>query len=609
MSDFFFLAPLLLLFIGLPIAVTIFNVVRVIKRFEEKMAIFPVADIFSTVVAFIYLLLYTAAFDEENVLFTLPAAAAVVLYLIAFFFKKNCKPLLTVGCVLMIASTVLLLLNPSYLYFDEKWITVLPCINYLMVSEILINKRKTEKTEALIVNKNTKIKFMLYILFTAVSFFFLITPAGSALGYLMFTALQTAAIAFLLPKKRAALWFIPALVLSANRFISANGMFSVANIFVTAAVYSLTALAAAGVLEMRKSSFALDIVRGAIEPCRNISLPFIWTAALRKDADSAKIKKVLIGLLISLPCVIILIAVLSNADTVFQNTVDSIIKEIKNINFTILFKIIISIAAALYLFCIVFEARVAKKHEYSLNPRGDATIINILLLSLSAVYTVFIVIQFTYLFAGRVPEGMSYSSYARRGFFELLFLSIVNILLILLCISLTKEQPKKARTLTRICCFYLCAVTVVLAASSFYRMWLYSDSDGLTRLRFLVFGFLIFEAAGLLLTFYYIVNPRFNIIGFYAALALCYYLLLNVVPLDYFIAKNQVDRYLAGSGNGLEYAFTLSEDADPQLVRLKDREELKELLSARFSRRNVTGEKDIRKLNLSKMRSHSFYVY
>ena len=52
-------------------------------------------------------------------------------------------------------------------------------------------------------------------------------------------------------------------------------------------------------------------------------------------------------------------------------------------------------------------------------------------MSVLAVYTIFIVIQFKYLFSGGVlPNGLNYSEYARRGFFELVVLSVLNIALI-----------------------------------------------------------------------------------------------------------------------------------------------------------------------------------
>ena len=102
--------------------------------------------------------------------------------------------------------------------------------------------------------------------------------------------------------------------------------------------------------------------------------------------------------------------------------------------------------------------------------QGDTLILNILLFAIAAVYTIFAVVQFRYLFAEQtLPYGLTYTEYARKGFFELLFLTGINILL----------------------------------ASSFYRMWLYNEDDGLTRLRFLVFGFLIFEGASCYFLLYY----------------------------------------------------------------------------------------------------------
>lgn len=182
----------------------------------------------------------------------------------------------------------------------------------------------------------------------------------------------------------------------------------------------------------------------------------------------------------------------------------------------------------------------------------------------------FVVIQFKYLFASgnNLPYGLTYTYYARRGFFELLFLSGLNIFLILITICLIKEQSGKWVKSVKILCCYLCVVTMVLLASSFYRMWLYNADDGLTRLRLLVFGFLISEAIGLVFTFFYIIKPKFNIMVIYSIIGLIYYLILNIIPIDAFIAKNQIDRYFQTGKSGIEYTLTLSADAAPQIARL-----------------------------------------
>ena len=141
----------------------------------------------------------------------------------------------------------------------------------------------------------------------------------------------------------------------------------------------------------------------------------------------------------------------------------------------------------------------------------DALVLNIVLATVLATYTAFIFIQFKYLFAGAsLPYGLSYTNYAHRGFFELLFLSGVNLAVILFSVGMTKKKTGLSRGLTQGFCCYLCAITFVLLASSFYRMWLYCADDGLTRLRLLVLGFLVFESLGLIGTLLYIVRPKFK---------------------------------------------------------------------------------------------------
>jgi hypothetical protein len=183
-------------------------------------------------------------------------------------------------------------------------------------------------------------------------------------------------------------------------------------------------------------------------------------------------------------------------------------------------------------------------------------------------------VQIRYLFGGyegmALPGGISYSDYARRGFFELFFLTGVNIAFILWSVSLFKGRTGAKGGVIQGFQAYLCLLTFVLLASSFYRMTLYSADDGFTRLRLLVYGFLLFEAVGLAITDFYIFKPKFNIIAVYAVIALSYYCVVNVGQLDYWVAKNQVDRYLEkGDPSGISYACSLSADAAPALARLR----------------------------------------
>jgi len=318
--------------------------------------------------------------------------------------------------------------------------------------------------------------------------------------------------------------------------------------------------------------FIAKTVENIFRPLRYLNLPIKWCAEAHEEHTKTA-KRILIGVAISIPCLFVLLVLLSSADQIFRSSLAACLSDISRvINFNLLFKIACGFVVGFYLFGLLYSVYQPKAEKvYAAKTKdGDLIVLNILLASILAVYTLFVIIQFKYLFAAgyNLPYGLNYIEYARRGFFELLFLSGLNILLILVTTWLTKSKVGIWAKITKALCCYLCAITIILLISSFYRMWLYNYFDGLTRLRFLVFGFIIFEAIGLVITFFYIIKPKFNIAAVYLVIGLTYYLILNIAPMDAIIAKSQIDRYFATGKAGIEYTLTLSADAAPQIARL-----------------------------------------
>lgn len=410
---------------------------------------------------------------------------------------------------------------------------------------------------------------LLYTGITAVSFTYLVMPERAALGIPVFAAIQLLLLWFTVPERKKLWRFIPIFILSCQPFISGNGMWRIPNFIVCLFLY------AALFLDYDRNDLSIRFLGRIFErlvvPFQYFAVPFQWLGSLHKG-KTALLKRILLALVITVPCAIILILILSSADMVFSEQADIFIENCFGyINVNVVLKCAAGVVAALYLFGIVFAARF-KKMETPHVPktkRHDFLIMNIFLAAILIIYTCFVVVQFRYLFAhGALPYGLSRTEYARRGFFELLFLTAVNIVIILLMVYFKKDGSGIGKRITTVLCCYLCAVTIVLLVSSFYRMYLYSADDGLTRMRFMVFGFLIFEALGLLITFAYIIRPKFNIVAIYLLLALTYYLVLNVIPMDRIIAKSQVDRYFSGSPAGIAYTMTLSSDAADAISRL-----------------------------------------
>jgi hypothetical protein len=223
---------------------------------------------------------------------------------------------------------------------------------------------------------------------------------------------------------------------------------------------------------------------------------------------------------------------------------------------------------------------------------GDVIILNILLTSILVIYTIFIAIQFRYLFSsGALPYELNYAEYARRGFFELVFLSVLNIGLIMLITYLLKDKIYGEKTkwalFTKGMMIYLCIVTGILLVSSYYRMSLYDSAYGFTRLRILVYMFLAFEVLGLVATLVYIVKHNFNILVVYAAVCLAFYMTLNVVKIDEIIVKRNVDMYLNGESDtvDIDYLMTLSQDTVPEIMRLLDKDV--EIITRNNARRHL----------------------
>jgi len=463
-----------------------------------------------------------------------------------------------------------------------------------------------------------KIKLSSYLVISSVSFSYLILPQRAGISVPIFVVIQFLCLFFIVPKRTPLLMFVPIFMLSLNSFISGSDIWLVSNFFVTLALYSLMVMMISGEYEFDAPAlkFILDMTRNIYTPFCHFSVPIKW--GLESSRDQGKLmKRILAGIVFSIPCLVFLITILSSADAVFSKHISSFFINAQSfLSANLLFRWLCGLVAGFYLFGLIYlscQPREETSIDFHFKSGGDLLIMHIVLFSILLVYTVFTIIQFKYLFAesGELPYGLSYTYYARRGFFELLFLSGVNIGAILLVVELTQEELGFGVQLTRGLCCYLCLMTFILLFSSFYRMWLYNSDSGLTRLRFLVLGFLIFEAIGLVFTFIYIVKPQFNIIAIYLLIGLVYYLLLNIIPMDSFIAGNQIDRYLATGKGDIHYALSLSSDAAPQISKLLMSDDPRLIVSAQgfFSaqRKDYERFQGWRKYNLSAEKCKHFF--
>ena len=196
-----------------------------------------------------------------------------------------------------------------------------------------------------------------------------------------------------------------------------------------------------------------------------------------------------------------------------------------------------------------------------------------LLTSVDLLFLVFVWIQFTYLFGGRTNitlEGYTYAEYARRGFFELLLVSLMALGLILILYHLTRRDTARQERLFILLSSLMILFVLVILASAFQRLMLYEDAFGYTRLRLYGHVFMLWLGAvfGWFLVLLWRRSGRFAIGVFVAAIG--FLVTLNLINPDALIAERNLARYQATGKLDVYYLITLSDDAVPALLRARD---------------------------------------
>jgi hypothetical protein len=198
----------------------------------------------------------------------------------------------------------------------------------------------------------------------------------------------------------------------------------------------------------------------------------------------------------------------------------------------------------------------------------------IILGSVVLLFGAFVGIQFAYFFGGRATlsmTGLTFSDYARRGFFELLAVSILTLGLALWLDHVTIRQEKAETRIFRGLSLLLVGLTTVILVSAAQRMWLYEEAFGFTQLR--VYTHVFIGWLGVLFAVFALnlFRLRRNLFSLGTLLVIIGYLVtMNLMNVDAYIAERNIARYHEGQGQELDVRFLniLSVDALPQIMAL-----------------------------------------
>lgn len=298
---------------------------------------------------------------------------------------------------------------------------------------------------------------------------------------------------------------------------------------------------------------------------------------------------VLAGICVAVPAAVLLSVLLASADRVFESMLDWVITEFLN-PFTVIpivFQVIFGVVAMYCLICSAWAGEIAEEVK---DRRTAEPVIAISFMALiGLVYLLFCAIQVVYLFMGKgqLPAGLTYAEYARQGFFQLLFVAVLNLVMVLLCLKYFRRSA-----VLNIVLLVISLCTYVMIASAFYRMILYVQQYHLTYQRVLVLWFLAMLAVLMIGVVALIFKNRFPLFWHCLAVISVFYLALAWMKPDYQIARYNL---MAVGGAAVSadmvrddfavrdsvwYLSRLSADAAPAVAELMtDSEGKRELLS------------------------------
>lgn len=170
------------------------------------------------------------------------------------------------------------------------------------------------------------------------------------------------------------------------------------------------------------------------------------------------------------------------------------------------------------------------------------------LFAIDALFAAFVVTQLAYLFGGRdtlEAASISYSSYARRGFFELIAVATL-VAILLFTAELAVRQRGRAYIAAALT---LLGLTSVVVLSAYYRLHLYQQAYGWTEDRFYAFAMIAFLAVVLVILARCVVRERMRYaIQPIVIAALAVGAFVNVVSPAEFIVRANVARSLDPTG-------------------------------------------------------------
>lgn len=311
-------------------------------------------------------------------------------------------------------------------------------------------------------------------------------------------------------------------------------------------------------------------------------IPRVFKGLFSKNENkSKKISNILLGILCALPAVLIIVPILASADYAFSGLVSSIFDDYT----TLIQKIVLGLGASVILSSLVFSLKYnGEKHKTrELSVKANNASLSAFLCVVSFVYLVYLFSQLAYFFSAFssiLPDGykFTYAQYARRGFFELCIISVINLLFIFAAILISEKKDGKVSLAVKLPATFIVLFTFMIICTAISKMVMYIGVYGCTVLRICTSAFMIWLFLLFVCILVRIYVRRFDFLRAGLILALIILTVLGIGNVNGQIAEYNYNAYKQGKikmdveymadigDEGIPYLYKLTRDADSEIA-------------------------------------------
>ena len=284
--------------------------------------------------------------------------------------------------------------------------------------------------------------------------------------------------------------------------------------------------------------------------------------------------KALIGLLCAAPALLVIVPLLMSSDDAFQGMMRNLFSNSLSNILKAAFGLVLSV------FILTYGLSLKKSRFAKMKTGNGTTLENVYIISflsaISVIYLLYLFSQLAYFFSafrGFLPNGqITYAQYARKGFFEMCAISVINLLITFLALVLAKKRDGKVCNAIKLLATFVAVFTLIIIATAISKMVLYIGAYGMTVRRLTTSAFMIFLAVVFVSVILRIYLTKVNIAKTALITAGCILLLLGTVNVNAVCAKYNYESYLSGRLTSVDVKamYELGDEGIPYLVKLAD---------------------------------------